>query len=175
MKLNVIAFFALLCCLSACQMASFTARPGIVMKTFPESVYGKYQFIEKHKGYRDTHVIQIAANGVVSNDPLVSGILAQNDSNNTLSHLGDFYYVNVHRVDSNGQDAWFVYPFEFDHSHLYIYKLMLSKKSLKRMQKAGLKLTGKESGAFTMNQEAFKAYCEKYMKRRDAIKFNRIQ
>lgn len=169
------AYISFLVLLSACQMASFTARPGVIIKTFPETIYGKYQFIEKHKGYKDTHVVSIGVNGVISNDPLVSGILAQNDSNNTLSHLGDFYYINVHHTDSLGKHAWFVYPFEFDHNNLYVYKLVLTKKSVKRMKRAGLELTGKESGEYTMDNQAFKAYCEKFMKRRDAIKFKRIQ
>jgi hypothetical protein len=65
--------------------------------------------------------------------------------------LGDFYYINIHRSDSLGKHAWYVYPFEFDNNNLYIYKLVLTKKSTKRMQRAGLELTGKESGEYTMD------------------------
>ena len=53
----------LLLSFSACQFASFTERPGVIVKSYPEPMYGTYQHIEKSKGVSDTHTLVVSAAG----------------------------------------------------------------------------------------------------------------
>ncbi len=173
-KQNIILLSLLLLSFSACQFASFTERPGVIVKSYPEPMYGTYQHIEKSNGVSDTHTLVVSSAGASINDGAISRIVNLSDSNNTLSHLGDFYYMNVKETDSTGRYTYFVYPFEYDAKHIYIYKILLSKKSIKHMQKAGLHISTRQTGEYVMDNMAFKKYVEKHMKRKDAIKFNKI-
>lgn len=166
----------LLSLLASCQFASFTARPGVPVTAYPQDMYGTYRHIDEHDGIKDTHVLTVNEKGaVIDNDNIIGGLVDLTDTNNSLTHLGDFYYLNVKVTDSTGRSVWFVYPFEYDQKHLYIYKLLLNKKSLKRMKRAGLKPSGLRNGEYLMNDEAFKHYCEKHMRRKEALKFIRIK
>lgn len=159
---------------SSCQFAAFTDKPGVPVQRFPADMYGKYRFIEKHKGVRDTHFLEIDDQGARLNEPILGQFYNTSDSNKSLSHLGDFYYLNLRAGDS-ADLAYFVYPFELHKNNLYIYKLLLSKKNIRRMEKAGLKNVKGKQGTYLMENEAFKHYVEKHLRRRDAIKFTRIR
>lgn len=161
--------------LGSCTFASFTERPGVLVKEYPKDIYGTYINIDKSNGVRDTHILKVDANGAHIDDPIFAGFSNLNDSVNSLSHLGDFFYLNVSKIDSTGKTYWFVYPFEYDSKNIYIYKLVLTKKSIKKMRKSGLKPTGKYLGQYYMDNNAFKKYCERYLKKKDAIKFTRIK
>lgn len=159
---------------SSCQFAAFTDKPGVPVQRFPADMYGSYRFIEKNKGIRDTHILEINGQGARLNDPILGQFYNSSDSNKSLSHLGDFYYLNILAGDSNDR-AYFIYPFELHRNNLYIYKLLLSKKTIRRMEKAGLKSVKGKQGTYLMDNEAFKHYVEKHMRRRDALKFTRIR
>lgn len=161
--------------LGSCQFASFTERPGVNVTEFPEAMYGSYQIVDKTNDVNDTHVLVINKNGASINDPIVSKIIDLKDSNNTLSHLGDFYYMNARQIDSLGKYTYYIYPFEFDSKHLYIYKILLTKKSIKQMAKSGLKPSLRRNGEYVMDNVTFKRYVERYMKKKDAIKFKKIK
>ncbi len=170
------ALFIIIFLASSCQLAHFTERPGVEVSAFPSEMYGTYIHIEKSKGVSDTHTLLINASGAKIDDPIIGRYTDLSDSNNRLSHLGDFYYLNVKETDSGVlESSWLIYPFEYDNKHIYIYKLTLSKKNLKRMARCGLKPTGRRTGEYYMNNEAFKKYCEKYLRRKEAIKFTRIK
>lgn len=170
------AILILTCLASSCQLAHFTEKPGVAVSAFPADMYGTYIHIEKSKGISDTHTLHITANGAKIDDPIIGRYTDLSDTNNRLSHLGDFYYLNVKEADSNAlETSWLIYPFEYDSRHIYIYKLTLSKKNLKRMARCGLKPTGRRTGEYFMNNEAFKKYCEKYLRKKEAIKFTKIK
>ncbi|MBL7836013.1 MAG: hypothetical protein JNM67_00720 [Bacteroidetes bacterium] len=160
---------------SSCKFANFTERPGVVKESFPKDMYGVYRHIEKSNGVRDTHILTIDSLGAHINDPLLDKIVNLKDSNNTLTHLGDYYYLNVKDTDSAGNFTYYVYPFEYDKKNLYIYKLFYDDKSNKRMLKSGLKLSGKRDGQYIMDNMPFKAYVEKYLKKKNAIHFKKIK
>lgn len=174
-KLSISLLFVLLVSLGSCQFATFTERPGVIVKSYPEAMYGTYQHIEKDNGVSDTHTLVIGPSGASVNDGIIRGIVNLSDSSSSLSHLGDFYYLNVKQADSTGRYTYFVYPFEYDSKTIYIYKILLSKKSIKRMKKAGLHISTRQNGEYVMENMAFKKYVEKHMKRSDAIKFKKVQ
>ncbi len=174
-KLSISLLFVLLISLGSCQFASFTERPGVIVKSYPEAMYGTYQHIEKDNGVSDTHTLVVGPTGASINDGVISRIVNLSDSSNSLSHLGDFYYMNVKESDSTGRYTYFVYPFEYDSKAIYIYKILLSKKSIKHMKKAGLHISTRQNGEYVMENMAFKKYVEKHMKRSDAIKFKKVQ
>jgi hypothetical protein len=160
---------------SSCQIAKFTARPGVIVKNFPTDMYGQYQHIEKHNGVRDTTLVTINTEGVKFNDPIIGNMIDAQDSNFSLSHLGLYYYMNIKQTDSLNASLYYIYPFRYNSRYLYVYKLVLTKKSIKKMRKAGLKLSGRLNGEYTMENKAFKQYCEKYLRKRDAIKFIKLK
>ncbi len=160
---------------SSCKFANFTERPGVIKEGFPKEMYGVYQNIEKTKGGKDTHILTIDSLGAHINDPLLDKIVNLKDSNNTLTHLGDFYYLNVKDTDSAGNYTYYVYPFEYDKRNLYIYKLFYDDKSNKRMLKSGLKPSGKREGQYVMDNMPFKEFVEKYLKKKNAIHFKKIK
>lgn len=159
--------------LSSCQLATFNSRPGVIVKSYPKEMYGTYMAVEKHDGVRDTHYITIDDKGAKMDDPVMNKIIDLSDTNNTLSHLGDFYYLNVRQQDSGNMAIWYVYPFEFDEKHLYIYTLSLGK-TQKKMAKY-LESSGRKDGDFKMDNAAFLKYCEKHLKKRKALKLKRIK
>jgi len=165
------------CCLAlllgSCQLASFSSRPGVIVNEYPKALHGTFRAIEKHDGVRDTHDIVINEKGAKMDDAMMNKIIDLSDTNTSLSHLGDFYYLNVRETDSAGHAFWYVYPFEFDEKHLYIYTLTLGK-TQKKMRKY-LESSGKKNGNYTMDNEAFKRYCEKHLKRKKALKLTRIK
>lgn len=175
--MRVLTFIALVCLIlgSSCQMASFTERPGVIREGFPKEMYGVYRHIEKSNGLRDTHVLSIDSLGAHIDDPVYSRIVNLKDSNNSLSHLGDYHYLNVRDMDSSGRYTYFVYPFEFDSRNLYVYKLTLSDKAIKRLEKCGLKPSGRRKGEYVMDNMPFKRYVEKYLRKKDAIRFKKIK
>ncbi|MCC6818387.1 MAG: hypothetical protein IT245_05820 [Bacteroidia bacterium] len=160
---------------TACQLATFTERPGVSRDAFPKDMYGVYMNIEKSNGIKDTHILTVDSTGANIDDPILSKIVNIKDSNNTLSHLGDYHYLNVKDSDSAGNYTYFVYPFEYDSKNLWVYKIILSDKSLKRMAKCGLRPSGKREGEYVMDNMAFKKYVEKYLKKKDAIRFKKIK
>jgi hypothetical protein len=168
-----IAFFGLLF-LTSCRFASFTERPGVILNDYPKDMYGTYQQIEKKDGVADTHTLVVNELGAKLKDGFAYYDLQSLDSNSSISHLGDYYYLNVKESDSTGLYSYIVYPFEFDSKNLYIYKIVLSKKNLKRMQRCGLKVSGRKTGEFVMENKAFKKFVEKYLRKKDAIKFKKI-
>jgi hypothetical protein len=158
----------------SCRFASFTERPGVILNEYPKGMYGTYQQIEKKDGVADTHTLVVNEQGAKLKDGFAYYDLNSLDSNSSISHLGDYYYLNVKESDSTGLYSYMVYPFEFDSKNLYIYKIVLSKKNLKRMQKCGLKASGRKTGEFVMENDAFKKFVEKYLRKKDAIKFKKI-
>lgn len=169
--INVLTTLALLTLACSCQYATFTARPGVLVKDYPKDMYGTYSCITKEKGVRDTHTLVINEKGARVDDSRID----LKDTNYTLSHLGDFYYVNERNSDSAGNSWFFVYPFEYDKNHIYLHHLVITKKSLKRMEKCGLVTTGKRKNEYKMDNEPFKKYCEKYLRKKDAMVFKRIK
>ncbi len=174
MKINriIICLFVMLA-LGSCQLSSFSSRPGVVVKSYPKEMYGTYRSIEKHKGVKDTHYIVINEKGASMDDPTTNKIINLSDTNNTLSQLGDFYYLNLRDTDSAGNQYFYIYPFEFDEKNLYVYTLSLGK-TQKKLGKY-LKPAGSRTGNFTMDNQAFLKYCEKNLKKRKALKLKRIK
>ena len=170
--LNIILVLTLV---SSCQFASFNERPGVIKEGFPKEMYGVYRNIDKTSGVRDTHILTIDSAGAHIDDPLLARIVNLKDSNNSITHLGDYYYLNVRDIDSLGNYTYFVYPFEYDNKNLYVYKLILSDKSMKRMEKCGLRKSGKREGEYVMDNMPFKKYVEKYLKKKESIHFKKIK
>ncbi len=174
MRMNrLFIFLCSVVALSSCQLATFSSRPGVQLKSYPKELHGTYQSIEKHDGVRDTNYIVINEEGAKMNDEIMDKIIDLSDTNNSLSHLGDFYFLNVSERDSAGQSHWYIYPFEYDGKHLYIYTLSLGR-TQKKLGKY-LKASGKRNGSFTMENESFRKYCEKHLKKRKAMKLKRIK
>lgn len=168
--INLGFFIALITFATSCQFATFTAKPGVSVKEYPTDMYGTYRCITREKGVRDTHTLVINEKGARVDDSRVD----LSDTNYTLSHLGDFYYVNERNADSAGNSWYFVYPFKYDKSHIYLYHLVITDKNIKRMTKCGLVRTGTRKNEYRMDNEPFRKYCEKYLKKRDAMVFKRI-
>lgn len=160
---------------SSCQLNSFTERPGVILKGYPEQMYGKYIFIEKSKNGKDTHVLNVDSTGVILEEPMVNKIDNIIDSNSSISHLGDFYYLNIKETDTIGNVTYYVYPFKFDDRHLYFWSLYRSDKEMKRMLKCGLKPSGRMDSELIMDNMPFKKYVEKYLRKRDAVRFKKIK
>ncbi len=158
--------------LSSCHFATFNARPGVVVKAYPKEMYGTYQAIEKHDGVTDTFHVTINEKGARMDGGIMKNYIDLSDTNNTLSHLGDFYYLNVRDKDTAGI-YWTVYPFEQKGKYLYIYSLPLGK-AIKKMGKY-LKPSGRKKGDYIMDNEGFRKYCEKHLKKRKALKLKRIK
>jgi hypothetical protein len=156
-------------------MASFNGKPGVEVKEVPSEMRGTYIHIDKEKGVSDTITLLVGATSAEIDDPMVGKLLIEGDSTRTLSHLGDFYYFNVCEEDSNGRVTYIVYPFEFARNTLFVYKLQLTKKSMKRMNRSGLKQTGRRIGEYYMDKEPFRKYCERNLKRKDALKFKKVK
>lgn len=177
MKLNnkTIGLWTLLLFLGACRMASFTDKPGVSVKEFPAEMIGTYIQIEKENGISDTHNLVITSNSAKLNDNMISYGFEMNDTNYSITHLGDFHYLNIKETDSTGKASFVVYPFEYNSKSLLVYKIVLSSKNLKRMKKCGLMESGRRNGEFVMDNKAFKRFVEKYMKRKDALKFIKIK
>lgn len=159
--------------LSACRMASFTSVPGVKLGQYPESLRGTYRFIENKEGVADTSVVLISANEIHMKSSSMKVDILLNDSANSITHLGDFYYLNTMENDS-ARRYYLIFPFEYNSKYLYVYKINLSSQNLKRMRKCGLKESGRAPGEFIMEDKAFKKFVEKHLKRKDAIKFVRI-
>jgi hypothetical protein len=158
--------------MGSCQFATFDARPGVLVKTYPKEIQGTWQSVEKHKGVRDTHNLVVTEKGVKI-DATTEKMLNLSDTDNTLSHLGDFYFLNIREQDSTGKAYYTVYPFEFDEKHLYFYILSVGK-TQKKLNKL-LKHASSKVGHYQMDNEVFKNYCEKHLKRRKAMKLTRIK
>ncbi len=165
----------LLVFLSACHYASFTDRPGVIVPKFPDAMCGKYQNVTKSKGVYDTTFITVNSNGIVYSDGSVNKAISLNDSMYSLSHLGDYYYMNVKESDSTGKNTYFVYPFEFNEKSVYVYILPYNNTTIKQMKKAGLGISTRMTGEYVMDNKAFKNYVEKRLKRKKAFKFNKIK
>jgi hypothetical protein len=170
---NLFLCIILLLGVSGCQLATFNARPGVGVSSYPKELHGTWRAIERHDGVKDTHLVVISDKGVKMDDATMDKALNLSDTNNTLSHLGDFYFLNVREMDSAGSPYWIIYPFEFDNDHLYVYCLSMGK-TQKKLNKY-LKTTGRRDGYFMMEDQAFKKYCEKHLKRRKALKLTRIK
>jgi hypothetical protein len=83
-----------------------------------------------------------------------------------------FYFFNIRHNDS-GVITWWTFPILVKQDALYIFSLSQGKQQ-KKMEKY-IKATGKTSGEYTMDNEPFKNYCEKHLKKRKAFKLKRIK
>ena len=116
-----ILFFAIgilfTCAFLGCAFASFTDRPGVEVKGYPKEMYGTWMNIVKENGSKDTNYISIDEKGLKTSD-LTYQLIDLDNSENSLTHLGDYYYLNIRKSDSLGMHKFFVYPFEFNEKHM---------------------------------------------------------
>lgn len=154
-------------------MMLFTDIPGMKMKQYPKELYGTYQYIQKNKNLTDTQTVTISEHDVEMNLPFIERLVSLNDTDVIMSHFGNFYFLNLKKDSILNQQAWLIYPFKFDENFLYIFPLILDEKSSKKMIKCGIE-PEKKAGFFRMDNEAFKKYCQKYLKERNANKLKRI-
>ena len=157
--------------ITGCRLSTFTAQPGSPRAAFPIEMQGNYQSVDKHKGGNDTFSLKIAETTTISNDKMFGKLLQLSDTT-TLTHLGDFYFFNI-RHNDNGVITWWTFPILVKQDALYIFSLSQGKQQ-KKMEKY-IKATGKTSGEYIMDNEPFKNYCEKHLKKRKAFKLKRIK
>lgn len=157
--------------LGGCRLLTFTAEPGSPRKEYPAEMQGRYMAIEKQKKGNDTTFVTITATGAETNDAFLGKILQLTDTT-TLSHLGDFYFFNIRNTE-NGTIQWWTFPVRVKKDALYIFSLSQGKQE-KKIGKY-LKLKGNIRGEYIMDNEPFKKYCEKHLKKRKAFKFKRIK
>ncbi len=170
-SLNSFILTATLLLASSCRLSTFTAQPGSPRAAFPAEMQGDFISINKNKNGNDTFILKIAETTTVSNDKIFSKLMQLTDTT-TLTHLGDFYFFNV-RHDENGKITWWTFPILVKSDALYVFSLSQGKQQ-KRMEKY-LKNTGFASGEYVMDNEPFKNYCEKHLKKRKAFKLKRIK
>lgn len=156
---------------ASCRLSTFTAQPGSPRVAFPAEMQGNFMAINKHKGENDTFTLKIAETTTISNDKLFGRMLQLSDTT-TLTHLGDFYFFNI-RHNDNGDISWWTFPILVKEEALYIFSLSQGKQQ-KKMEKY-IKTSGKKSGEYLMDNEPFKNYCEKHLKKRKAFKLKRIK
>ncbi len=168
-KLLVLMLSVLL--LGSCRLTTFTAAPGSPRVAFPVEMQGNYMAVEKHKGGKDTFTLEIKESQAITNDQLLGRFLNLSDST-TLTHLGDFYFYSI-RHTNNGHFIWWTFPVLVKHDCLYVFSLSQGRQQ-KKMEKY-IKLTGNASGEYLMDNEPFKNYCEKHLKKRKAFKLKRIK
>lgn len=172
MKLKTLFFALIILTVSSCRLTSYTAQPGSPRTAFPAEMHGTFMAIEKHKGVSDTTIMTITENKITVNDIIFGKYLKLTDTT-TLTHLGDFYFFNVRNTDSLGRNNWTVFPVLVKSNAIYLFNLPQGKIQ-KKIEKY-LKPTGNMSGEYIMDNEPFKNYCEKYLKKRKAYKLKRIK
>lgn len=171
--MKTLQFFGIIGCLvltASCRLSTFTAQPGSPRTAFPVEMQGDYESVDQHKGGNDTFRLKIAETTTISNDKMFGKLLQLSDTT-TLTHLGDFYFFNI-RHNDNGIISWWTFPILVKSDALYVFTLSQGKQQ-KKMEKY-LKSTGKASGQYIMDNEPFKNYCEKHLKKRKAFKLKRI-
>ncbi len=166
-------YLGLILLTTGCGFANFTAMPGSPRTAFPTELQGKY--IATNKGVRtDTFFLTITENKSITNDPILSDLIQLTDSTR-LSHLGDFYFFNVRSSDSAHKNDWTIFPVYQKNDFLYIYSMPLGKQTHK-LEKY---LKQNSNGDYIMDNEPFKTYCEKYLKkkkyRKKASKLKKIK
>lgn len=169
-KLNIILALMVSLLLSSC-MVSFTAAPGSPRTSFPPEMQGKYMATDKKDKKSDTVFLTISENRSESNDKFLNRLIQFTDTT-TLSHLGDYYFFNIKSSDS-GSTAWYTFPILVKKDALYVFTLPQGKQE-KKMAKY-VKLVNPANSEYQMDNEPFKNYCEKYLKKKNAIKFIRIK
>lgn len=172
MKIKAVFFAFLLLLATGCRLTSYTAQPGSPRTAFPAEMHGTYIAVEKHNGVSDTTKLVIAADKIEINDAFFGKYLKLTDST-TLTHLGDYYFFNVRNTDSAGKYNWSVFPIRVKENALYIFNLPQGKQQ-KIIEKYLKKSPGK-SGEYIMDNEPFKNFCEKHLKKRKALKLKRIK
>ena len=160
--------------LASCGFAHFTAMPGSERKVFPTELQGNYISLNTEKNSKDTFTLTITDTQSITNDAILKDLLQLTDST-TLSHLGDFYFFNVKGQDSANRITWTLFPIYPKNDILYIYSIPLGKQT-KKLNKY---LKQDINGTYIMNNEPFKNYCEKYLKkkryRKNASKLHKIK
>ncbi len=169
-KLNICLITLVSALLSGC-MVSFTASPGSPRTAFPAEMQGSYMALDKKDKKTDTIFLTIRENRTESNDKFMNTLVQLTDTT-TLSYLGDFYFFNIKNSDS-GSIAWYTFPFLVKKDALYIFTLPQGKQE-KKMAKY-LSATNQANSEYKMDNEPFKDYCEKYLKKKNALKFTRIK
>lgn len=159
--------------LSSCKMMTFDKVPGMIIKDYPEELYAQYLIINKNKGVKDTQIISISKDGIQSDWTKNNSFFSFKDSSLVLSHFGNFYFMSLSGSSKDSLPHYIVFPFQFDSEYLYLHQLGTDKKSLKRMKKMGL-VAINDPTYIKMNEEQFKKYCHKYLKKRKAQKYKRI-
>ncbi|MDP2175262.1 MAG: hypothetical protein Q8K70_05055 [Bacteroidota bacterium] len=156
-------------------MVTFNRVPGMVMPQYPEELFAEYQLIQKSNGIKDTHRFIINKNGIQTTVPVLSQMFNFSDSNLVISHYGHFYFLSANNLQADSLSHWLVFPFQYDKNHLYLHKITLDKKTLRQLRKSGLKNNGTSSTEFILEDENFKRYCNRYLKKRKSTKFKRIK
>lgn len=169
-RLHFLLFVLCTALFSSC-MVCFTAAPGSPRTAFPPEMQGTYRVDDKKDKRNDTIFLTITEKGSVSNDKFMNTLVQFSDTT-TLSHLGDFYFFNIKSSDS-GSTAWYTLPILVKKDALYVFTLPQGKHE-KKMAKY-LTATNKANSEYQMDNEPFKNYCEKHLKKKNALKFTRIK
>jgi len=158
---------------TGCGFANFTAMPGSPRTTFPTELQGQYRSINK-ENKNDTFNLSIGETTSKTNDAILNNLIQLTDSTK-LSHLGDFYFFNVRSSDSAHKNDWTIFPVYQKNDFLYIYSIPIGKQT-KKLDKY---LAQNSNGIYIMDNEPFKNYCEKYLKkkkyRKKASKLQKIK
>lgn len=171
---KLLLFILISCGAVSCKMISFTSRPGVPVNTFPTEMHGKYLYVEKSNGNRDTHRLVIDSTGARLDDELLGRVLEMGDSLIDISHLGKYYHLNVEESDSTGKPLFYVYPFRYKNGKLYIHPIPLNKKNVRKMNRSGMIESGRRNGEYIMDNDAFKTYCERFLRKKNALIFTKI-
>ncbi len=156
--------------LSSCRLCTFTQQPGSSRTSYPKELQGYFLYIEKHNGIKDTTYFNITENSLETNDPYLTKLCQLSDTT-TLTHLGDYYFFNIRNFDSTNHYSWQVFPIKATKDGLYVFTLSITKHQ-KKINKY-LKLKAGSQTEFIMDFEPFKNYCEKKLRKRNAIKLKK--
>lgn len=173
MRSKISVFFILLF-LTSCRIVTFDKLPGTVLPSFPKTMQGRYLEVIKNNGVKDSQIITINEKAIYSNKYLSKQLINIYDSSYVISQLNEFYFVNIPVSDSSMFSKWMVLPFLFDKKYLYIYEYELNKKTIRRLNRFGIKNIHNSENYFKMNDIALEKYSKKYCKKRKAKKFKRI-
>lgn len=170
-KIHFLILIVFASTLGSCRMVSFTETPGTEVSSVPEDWHGRYVNIVKRKGVRDTHTLVIGKEDVEVEGSLVNVKKEWTDTGLVLSNGDQFYYLSIKGTDNGGTEYYVVYPMLLKGDVLYVYKIQLSKKNMRRLIKCGLQESGRRVGEFSMNKEGFSKFVKKYLRKKHSIQF----
>jgi|GEM_PF-4682503 len=170
-RITIASFAIIATFMSACSLVNFDRTPNAdKLAEFPDELLGNYN-IEGYKTDGDTGYVSVSKTEIEIIDNKISTKIGLSDS--IMLFKMEKYFILSVQVEENNQLRWELYPLKTKKDCIYLYPISFSryKKSLQKY----FSNTPSLKFGYQLNDNEFKKFVEKKLRKKYALKLKKLK